>query len=140
LKTEMVKLRVASGSRIVVSIIYKAHQGKAMGVQLNCWRHELLHCWVLKGERHPGASCGGANLRAPVGLAANGTPKNLLTVAVAPGFEVVVPMITPESIVTIGLQITKPARNVLSMVSIRRKSIMTQMKMEENSIGQRGSV
>jgi len=46
------------------------------------------------------AGAGGENLSG--GEAAKGIPKNLFTVAVAEGTEVVVPTRIPESIITVG--------------------------------------
>ena len=62
--------------------------------------HAGLHSLAIIGSlKVPGLS-GGENRVG--GLFANGTPKNLLTVAVAAGRAVVVPMTTPESIVAVG--------------------------------------
>jgi hypothetical protein len=70
---------------------------------LNCWTHAGLHVCALIGLVHFGTVVGKANLLLPVGFAAKGTPRNLLTVAGADGREVVVPMIGPESRVIVGL-------------------------------------
>ena len=51
-----------------------------------------------------GTGAGRANRFFPIGFAAYGTPRNLLTVAVASGRAVVVPMMTPESMVTVGFE------------------------------------
>lgn len=66
----------------------------------NCWLHAALHLVAMMGfSKVPGLS-GGENRSG--GLFAKGTPRNLLTVAVAMGREVVVPITTPASIVTVG--------------------------------------
>ena len=68
------------------------------------------------------AGTGGANRSG--GLTANGIPRNLLTVTVADGSTVVVPMISPTSIVTVGLCVAfgacgGPFHLVLSRVTDR---------------------
>lgn len=63
----------------------------------------MLHFCVLMGLVHFGTVTGKPNLLLPVGFAAKGTPKNLLTVAEADGRDVVVPMLGPELRVTRGL-------------------------------------
>ena len=67
---------------------------------MNCWMQAGLHCVAIMGVLNVPGLSGGANRVG--GLFAKGTPKNLLTVAVAAGNDVVVPMTTPESIVAVG--------------------------------------
>lgn len=55
---------------------------------------------ALSGLYHGAAFLGGENLSG--GEAANGIPRNLFTVAVADGIEVIVPTTKPESITTVG--------------------------------------
>jgi hypothetical protein len=66
----------------------------------NCWIHAGLHSLAIIGSPNVPGLSGGANRVG--GLFAKGTPKNLLTVAVAVGSEVVVPTTTPESMVAVG--------------------------------------
>jgi hypothetical protein len=67
---------------------------------MNCWMQAGLHSVAIIGSLNVPGLSGGANLVG--GLFANGTPKNLFTVAVAAGKDVVVPITTPESIVAVG--------------------------------------
>jgi len=54
---------------------------------------------VLSGEAHGAGFSGGENR---TDLAANGTPRYLLTVTLEPGKEVAAPTMTPESSVAVG--------------------------------------
>jgi hypothetical protein len=63
----------------------------------------------------------------PRGFAANGIPRNLLTAAVAPGRAVVVPIMTPESIVAVGFEKTRPTKNDIN-TERSWSFIMTELK------------
>jgi hypothetical protein len=60
-----------------------------------------LHALATTGSENFWAGTGGAKRSG--GLTAKGIPRNLLTVTLADGSTVVVPMTSPTSIVTVGL-------------------------------------
>ena len=70
--------------------------------------HAGLNAEALRGCAHFRGWVGGENLWG--GEEAKGIPRNLLTVAVAEGMDVVVPMMTPEAIVASAGQSTALAR------------------------------
>jgi hypothetical protein len=69
--------------------------------------HAGLNFLVSLGSLQPASTRGAENLAEPVGAAANGIPKNLLTKTVALGILVVVPMSTPLSMVAVGIALRK---------------------------------
>jgi hypothetical protein len=76
----------------------------------------LLRTDASRGLFHLGDLIGGENLS---GGAANGTPRNWLTVAVAKAMEVVVPINTPDARVTSGrlcVALTMPMAERTAMV------------------------
>jgi hypothetical protein len=64
--------------------------------------HAGFQAEIFNGFIHDSGSVGGENLRRRI---SKGMPRNLLTVAVADGSKVVVPMRTPEAMVTSGRQL-----------------------------------
>lgn len=70
-------------------------------LQLNCCMQAGVQAWATTGFSNLPTGTGGENLSG--GLTAKGIPKNLFTVTVAEGKEVVVPITSPTSIVAVGL-------------------------------------
>lgn len=92
MKTNIERFLLASGSAIHQLIPFQESKIS----QLNCWIHEGFHFVATRGCGQAVAAVGGENL---TGDAAKGTPRNLFTVAVAEGKEVVVPIRTPDATV-----------------------------------------
>jgi hypothetical protein len=85
---------------------------------LNCWIHAGLYSVVSSGRSHLEGFSGG--LKRSGGESANGIPKYLLTMAVAEGSVVDVPIIIPESILAVG-----DPGSTFALVSKRMDALMS---------------
>lgn len=88
------------------------------------------HSVALIGAVHAAGSWGGLNLS---GAVANGIPRNLFTVAVADGREVVVPMIGPDGRTTTGLGVGDgvPIWTVYGFQVDRDEAVVVEFENEE---------